>query len=87
MNDSLETGEVHPSAEPAMEYVLKTIFSPEFPMIQESLASCALSGNRLAQICLGTVERIIKHEALSDRYLLGLAWFLKHLEEQKDLEE
>lgn len=83
MKDSLERGEIHPSARPAFEYILKTMSSPQFEVVQESLASCALSGNRLAEVCLGTIDRIIKKEPLSDRYLLGLAWFLKEMEDEK----
>jgi len=43
-------------------------------MHKEALASTALSGNRLAEICMGTIDRLAKGEPVSDRYLLGLAW-------------
>ena len=50
--------------------------------MKESLASTAIEGNRLAEICLGTIERLEKGQPVSDRYLLGLCWFLKQGEEE-----
>jgi len=41
---------------------------------QESFSSCAIEGNMLAEICSGTLSRLINHKPVSDRYLLGLAF-------------
>ncbi len=80
MSDELAIGETHPCAHDAFAYVkLKLVSSP---MLLESLSSCALSGNRTAEICLGTVNRILKGAPVSDRYVLGLAWFLLELEKE-----
>ena len=74
--DTLAIGETHPCSHSAMKSV-------GFFLTSEAIASTALSGNRLAEICFGTLHRIMKIEPVSDRYLLGLAWFLKELEEQR----
>ena len=76
---TLKEGEYHPSADSAMRFIKEFIVShpDDWMSLQESLASTALSGNRLAEILLSTVERLNKGEPVSDRYLLGLAWFMK----------
>jgi hypothetical protein len=80
MNDTLESGEIHPSSYSAMNYILG--INPKLWMAYvESISSSALAGNRTASICMGTIERLEKKEPVSDRYILGLAWFLKELEE------
>lgn len=73
---TLRIGEKHPNAFTAMEYI-KEFLSTSNPFIfQESLASSALSGNRTAEICSETLRRILNKEPVSDRYLMGLAWFI-----------
>lgn len=84
---TLETGETHPSAHSAMAYVLSQIGSLGFGYTREALASNALSGNRTCEVCFETLERIITGLPISDRYLLGLAWFLKELEEERGSNE
>jgi hypothetical protein len=72
---TLRADEFHPMAQSAFDFVKKYI--KKNPMMLESLASCALSDdNRTAQICYETLRRVIYEEPVSDRYLLGLAWFL-----------
>ena len=80
MNDTLEPGEVHPSSYSAMEYIL-SIKPKKWIRCVEAISSTALSGNRTASICKGTIERLEKKEPVSDRYILGLAWFLKEMEQ------
>ena len=79
--NTLKIGEFHPSSPSAMAYVKSFYSSTDIGLIKESLASTALSGNRLCEICLATLDRIEKGKPVSDRYLLGLAWFLKELDE------
>ena len=43
----------------------------------EAFSSCAIEGNRLAEICSETLDRLLKSEPVSDRYLLGLAWAMR----------
>ena len=41
---------------------------------QEAFSSCAIEGNRLAEVCSETLRRLLIGEPVSDRYVLGLAW-------------
>lgn len=80
-NDSLEEGEIHPAAHNAYAYIKESLGLR--PMLVEAMASCALSGNRMAEVCLGTLERLRNDDPVSDRYILGLAWMLKEMEESE----
>lgn len=70
--------EPHPAAYNALEY-LRNVPVGEMARIQEAMASSAIEGNRMAEVCLSTIDRILTGQKLSDRYLLGLAWFIKEL--------
>ncbi len=77
---TLKEKEPHPAAQRALEYVEINMT----PLIRESLASCAIESNRLAEVCLETWRRIDEGEPVSDRYILGLAWFIKTMEDSND---
>lgn len=81
MKGELKENEPHPSAMSALEYVqlydLKKLMK-----IQESYSSCAIEGNRLGDICGETLDRVMSGEPVSDRYILGLAWNIKRMEEE-----
>lgn len=83
---TLEVGEPHPSARRALEWIQGWAVSDplEAAMMLESLYSTALSGNRLAEICAETLRRISEGEPVSDRYVLGLAWFLRDALEEEN---
>jgi hypothetical protein len=78
---TLEEGEFHPAAISAREWLKNYISDHPMEYLQwkESLASTALSGNRLAEVCLETLRRVDNHEPVSDRYLLGACWTLRDL--------
>ncbi len=79
-------GEIHPAAHSAMAYVkiyLSANAENSF-LMQEAMASCAIEGNRLAGICGETLRRVMAGEAVSDRYILGLAWYLKEMNWEED---
>jgi len=79
---SLNEGEPHPVAFSAQQWVAKYLADPKTLFkVQESLASCAMSENRAADIMLSTLDRLLDSQPVSDRYLLGLAWFLRNLDE------
>lgn len=83
----LRDGEYHPAAESALvwfkEWQLKDL--NRYLIVKESIASTALSGNRLAEILSETLQRLDEGKPVSDRYLLGLCWFLKEdYESQKE---
>lgn len=70
---TLAVGEYHPAAGDAIRWIRN---QPVAQLIawQESFCSCAIEGNRLAEICAETLRRVLAGEPVSDRYLLGLAW-------------
>jgi hypothetical protein len=77
---NLLVGETHPSSHSAMEYIKKRMSAHmKYFGIKDAIASTALSGDRACEICLATLERIEKGEPVSDRYVLGLAWFLNDI--------
>lgn len=78
-NGTIREGEYHPAADSAMAWIKWFIVEDpaRWMMIKEAVASTALSGNRLAEICHSTMERLAEGEPVSDRYLLGLAWFIR----------
>ena len=75
MRDTLSIGEPHPMAFSAFAYIKKHMT----PIMIEAIASCAMAGNRGAEIAMGTWNRISSGEDVSDRYVLGLAWTMREL--------
>lgn len=82
---TLQQGEKHPVSESAYVY-LCTLTPHELAIWQESFSSCAIEGNRMADILSETLRRFMFNEPVSDRYIMGLAFFiLRHkLLEQED---
>lgn len=78
MRGELHAGEAHPAAHEAMRWLRNHY---PMPMLRESLASCAIEGNRLGEICCETIRRLDAGEPVSDRYLLGLCWMLREIED------
>lgn len=74
MTDTLEPKEPHPAALAARDWIAKNCSTEDLLMWLHSFSSCAIDGNRLAEVCAGTIRRLIKGEPVSDRYMLGLAW-------------
>lgn len=79
----LNQGEPHPAAYKAKEYIL-SLGPGKLSQWLESFSSCAIEGNRLGEICGETLDRLITGKPVSDRYLLGLAWTLKEMEDERD---
>lgn len=80
MKGELNPNEFHPAARDALTWILS--LKDRLPLYQESLSSCSIEGNRTAEICSETLRRLLAKEPVSDRYLLGLAWTLKAMEER-----
>lgn len=78
-NTEIKEGEYHPAADQALEYI-QNMDHLKLIRYSETFASTAMSGNRLAEICHGTLDRLFNKEPVSDRYILGLAWTLKEME-------
>lgn len=83
-SDTLKPTEPHPAAREAIRYLM-SLDDRDIAMWQSTFSSCALSGNRLAEVCSGTLSRLVHHKPVSDRYLLGLAWtmFMKPYSPEK----
>lgn len=79
---TLPEGVPHPAAEIARRYIMES--GADLLMIQESLASCAIEGNRMAEICSETLRRVINKEPVSDRYFMGLAWMIWSIQQEKN---
>ena len=75
--------EVHPAAYDAQRFIA-SLPPHELAMWSESFASCAIEGNRLAEVCSETLNRLMHGEPVSDRYILGLAFtIMKGLKQLK----
>jgi hypothetical protein len=87
-NSTIKEGEYHPAADSAMAWLKGYMVQhpAEYLMHKEALASTALSGNRLAEICMGTIDRLANGQPVSDRYLLGLAWTIMKLSNHDEME-
>jgi hypothetical protein len=75
---TLKEDEFHPSAQDALDWLkhYQTVHMEHWLTTKEAIASTALSGNRLSEIMLSTINRLDNGDPVSDRYLLGLCWFL-----------
>ena len=76
MAGELKQGEFHPAASSAALWI-RAQGVASLIMWQEAFASCAISGNRTAELCSDTLRRFLAGEPVSDRYLLGLAWCMR----------
>lgn len=81
MTGTLKDGEPHPSAVLALAWIRNQ--SENLAIWQESFSSCAIEGNRIGEICGETLHRIMTGQSVSDRYVLGLAWFMRHEMEEE----
>ena len=77
MAGDLETGEAHPAAKAAATWVMG-LGLVELMKWQGAFSSCAIENNRLAEVCSETLRRLMNGEPASDRYVLGLAWAIRH---------
>lgn len=74
---TLAPTEHHPAADLALAWI-RALPMPELLTWSEAFASTAIEGNRLAEVCSETLRRIMNGETVSDRYVLGLAWAMRH---------
>jgi hypothetical protein len=78
---SLAEGEPHPSiiiAKKIFQYYQQNGF--DFATYRGALSSCAIEGNRTAEILLGTLNRLEANEPVSDRYFMGFVLALLNRE-------
>ena len=80
---TLNPSEPHPMAHNAHRYIISRGHKKN-SLSLEALSSCAIEGNRLAEVCAETLRRVMYNEPVSDRYILGLSWYLKELDEEEE---
>jgi len=56
-----------------IKYAKVIIASADLPVFLEAFSSCAIENNRLGQVCAGTINRIMNHEPVGERYIMALA--------------
>jgi len=76
---TLNLGEPHPGYHFAVKY-LQNVGLEKLFLYREVFASCAIENNRNAEICSETLRRYLGAEPISDRYIMGLAWYIYSLE-------
>lgn len=81
---TLKIGEFHPAAHIAMEYIKSYLLVNDPLKILESLEFMSLAGNRMAEVCAETLSRYIHKWPVSDRYIMGLAWVLYSMRDDKN---
>lgn len=90
MNDptELRADEFHPAARSAYRWLkgFMVTNSGDYTEYKKLLAAAAMTGNRQAAICIGTIDRLALAQPVSDRYLLGLAWTILHLHNHEAME-
>jgi hypothetical protein len=85
MSDTLDINEAHPSSLDALKWIRKHFNNDDLMIVREALASCALEGNRLAEVCLGTLNRLLEGKPVGDRYVLGLSWLMINMSFGEDV--
>lgn len=78
---TLGFNEIHPAARSAYRWLKGFMITnqEEYLRVRTALEMAAISGNRQAQVSLGTIDRLKNSEVVSDRYLLGLAWTILYV--------
>lgn len=72
----IRADEFHPAARLAYRWLKGFMVTnpDDYARIKMALNIAADHGNRQAQICMGTIQRMARGDSISDRYLLGLCW-------------
>lgn len=80
--------EFHPAARSAYRWLKGYMVNnaEDYRRLRVSLQISADEGNRQAQVCMGTIERLENGQPISDRYLLGLAWTILSIHNKGALE-
>lgn len=84
----IQADEHHPAANSAYRWLkgFMVTNSEDYAKYRLAIEMAAQVGNRQAQICWGTIQRLKFGEPVSDRYLMGLAWTILFLHQRTDLE-
>ena len=79
MNMDINVKKPHPMVYDAKAYLLE--LKHKLPVYAEVLSLCSSNGNELARVCSETMESFLTGKPVADRYLLGLAWYIRNSEE------
>lgn len=84
----IKPDEFHPAARSAYRWLKGFMVTNQADYLRYKFAihTAAESGNRQANICMGTINRLATGKPVSDRYLLGLAWTILHLHNHDAME-
>jgi hypothetical protein len=90
MSDPTEirSDEFHPAARSAYRWLKGFMVTnpEEYSQYRLAIEIAAIDGNRQAQICWGTIQRLKDGRPISDRYLMGLAWTILHMHNHEAME-
>lgn len=78
---TLGVAEPHPEAVNALKYIMDLGFI-KLSTYLEAFSSCAIEGNRLGEVCSETLSRLLNGKSVSDRYVLGLGWAIRNMEDK-----
>jgi len=78
----LKPGERHPSSNAAWD-IIWAHSRTDIHNAMEAFSSCAIEGNRLAEVCAETLRRLLSAEPVSDRHIMGLALTLQKVKPPK----
>lgn len=78
---TIRSDEFHPAARSAYRWLKGFMITnpDDYMRTKMALQIAAESGNRQAQVCMGTINRLASSQPISDRYLLGLCWTILYL--------
>jgi hypothetical protein len=76
----LKEGECHPAVGYAMKYLQSLGIDKKYRYL-EAFNSNKLGDNRVSAVCSETLIRYLKSEDITDKYILGLAWCIRDLED------
>ena len=78
----LNDKEPHPAAHAARAFIANIPVS-RMTVYFEALSSCAIEDNRLGEVCAETLSLLFAGKTVNDRYVLGLAWTLRTMEDNR----
>lgn len=79
---ALNVGENHPMVYVALKYIRE--HGGDLFLLLESMSSCAIEGNKTAEICAETLNKLINEEPVGERYVMGLAWFIYQMNQEEE---
>lgn len=78
-NGTLDSRENHPLVDNALDYLqfIRKHYPDKWLLLSKDIEMFAQDGEPLHQVLFSTIKRIESGKVVSDRYALGLAWFVR----------